>query len=193
MNFRGHLVGGVIAGSISVYTAIHLEYVDISSESFQRLFSDPFSWKSELQTATGLFLTALFMSLFPDLDTASLPQRWFFRAMFILLTVLFLTEQMELFALCSFAALTPVLHIHRGWTHWKITPWMLAVILATLFEYLNTNNNWVIEFSFHQLWYSLVEANMYVFACVIGHYTHLILDSRQIKYVPFINNSSGHH
>ena len=110
MNFRGHLTGGLLAGAITASVAVTTKYVSLSPEAFQHFTGTPLHWQGEVQTLIGLFLATLFMALFPDLDTASVPQRWFFRGMFVLLAFLFFTRQMELFAILAFVSLLPVMH-----------------------------------------------------------------------------------
>ncbi|HIF69217.1 MAG TPA: hypothetical protein EYQ29_07865 [Candidatus Lambdaproteobacteria bacterium] len=193
MNFRGHLNGGLLAGAITASVAVTTKYVSLSPEAFQHFTGNPLHWQGEVQTLIGLFLATLFMALFPDLDTASVPQRWFFRGMFVLLAFLFFTRQMELFAILAFVSLLPVMHKHRGWTHWKITPWVIALFLAVVFEYFRAKDSWAQGFSWQRVWEFLQQFWMYVFACVLGHYTHLLLDSRQIRWLPFIRNSTNHH
>ena len=141
----------------------------------------------------GVFATAWFMALFPDLDTASIPQRWFMRAMFALLVAALAWGRMDIFAVLAFATILPLLHRHRGWTHWKVTPWLVALFLATVYEFLRARESWVFEFSWENVWAFLREYWHYTAACVIGHYTHLLLDSRRVPLLPFIRNSRAHH
>ncbi len=193
MNFRGHLNGGVAAGSLTIAVAVSTQYVTLQPESVQRFLDAPLHWQGEIQTLLGLFLTTLFMALFPDLDTTSVPQRWFFRGMFVLLAVLFLQQEIELFSICAFASLLPVMHKHRGWTHWRSTPWLIAIFFAMVFEYFRIKEAWLVDFSWHKVWEFLNRFWMYVFACVLGHYTHLLLDSRRVRILPFLKNPAGHH
>ncbi len=193
MNFRGHLNGGIAAGTVTVAVAISTQYVTLQPDSFQRFLGAPLHWEGEIQTLVGLFLTTVFMALFPDLDTTSVPQKWFFRIMFVCMAVLFFNQEIELFAICAFASLLPVMHKHRGWTHWKLTPWLMAIFFAVIFEYFRIQEAWLTEFSWQKVWLFLNHFWMYVFACVLGHYTHLLLDSRKLRWLPFIRNRSGHH
>jgi hypothetical protein len=193
MNFRGHFNGGVVAGGLAVGVALGTQYVHLQPEDWQQFTQHPFALEGNIQTLLSVFATALFMALFPDLDTTSVPQRWFFRGMFVLLAVLYFQQRMELFCLLAFVSLMPVMHKHRGWTHWKITPWLIAVFLAMVWEYFRVKEAWVEEFSWDNVWRWMQEYWIYVFACVIGHYTHLLLDSRKIRWLPFVANSTKHH
>ena len=193
MNFRGHLTGGLIAGGIATGVSLGAGYVSLNTESIQQFVAQPFHWEGEIQTLIGIYVTTLFMALFPDLDIGSIPQRWFFRGIFLLLVILYFQRQMELFSFFAFVAILPVMHKHRGWTHWKITPWLISLFLAVIIEYFETKGDWAGNFSWENVLSFLQEFWGYVFACVLGHYTHLLLDSRKIHWLPFISNSKNHH
>ena len=59
-----------------------------------------------LNTQVAVAGTALFFSLFPDLDTSSVPQRWFFRLVFFSLLYLGWTERYELATLVGVVVAT---------------------------------------------------------------------------------------
>ena len=61
-------------------------------------------------------LTAAF-ALLPDLDTASIIQRWFYRGMLGVLVWLMATDRAEHAAFLGAVSLLPLVHRHRGWTH----------------------------------------------------------------------------
>ena len=67
------------------------------------------------------------MALFPDLDTASIIQRWFYRALLVLLLILMINKQYDYFIVLSFVAVLPLIDKHRGWTHWKTAPWLISI------------------------------------------------------------------
>lgn len=163
MNFKTHAAGGLITASIIT--------------SFCA-----FSLNSILDIANPLLLfgVCFFMSLFPDFDTASIPQRWFYRALTVVLIVLYLYQEYETISLLSIFSLTPLLHKHRGWTHWKITPFIISIIM--LFLYDRTSNLSVYSLDIISINYAF-----FVLAVVGGHYTHLLLDSKYFK------NEKGHH
>ncbi|MCP4752326.1 MAG: hypothetical protein GY866_15645 [Proteobacteria bacterium] len=178
MNFRGHLVGGVVAGAVVVGVALVVDYVSLNSRSLGVFIENPLNAGGDIPVLIKLFLITCFMSLFPDLDTATVPQRWFFRTVFVVLGILFLIGQMDLFAALTFLALLPILHMHRGWTHSKVTPFLVAAFLAIVFEYYRTRHSWFGGFSWKDAAQVLQTYWIYVLACVLGHYTHLFLDSR---------------
>lgn len=74
-------------------------------------------------------VTAVFAVL-PDLDTASIVQRWFYRAMLVVLGWMMWTGRAEHAAFLGAVSMLPLIHRHRGWMHaWWAA---LAVPLATL-------------------------------------------------------------
>jgi hypothetical protein len=193
VNFRGHTIGGVISATAVAGISIVVQYTPINSSTIQQFIKAPLSLEGAIPTLIALFLITWFMALFPDLDTASIPQRWFFRAVFVILALLYFYRQMEWFAILSFAAISPVLHKHRGWTHWKITPWLIALYLAIVFEYMRVKNGIFASFSWDNILEMFQQYWIFVIACIVGHYTHLLLDSKQVKYLPFISNARDHH
>ena len=166
MNFKGHFVGGVVVSAM------------ISTTS-SVMITEPLM----IASPAILFVFCLFMSLFPDLDTASIPQRWFYRLMFVLLPFLLYKGEQDLFNIAAIISISPLLHKHRGWTHWKITPWVIGVF--TLYLYDISSNHTSINNSF------LLKNVVFFFSSVVlGHYTHLLLDSKSIK---IFSNSKDHY
>ncbi|MGK5094683.1 hypothetical protein WDW89_22065 [Deltaproteobacteria bacterium TL4] len=193
MNFSGHFAGGIVAGGGITLVAIASQAVVLNAETLNQLVNNPLNAHNSIVVWMGLFLTTVFMSLFPDLDTGSIPQRWFFRIVFILLIFLYFKKWMDIFAVVAFSALLPVVHKHRGWTHWKITPWLIALFLGIILEYFRAKASWFQGFSWGNVEGLLRKYWLYVVACITGHYTHLLLDSRHVKWLPFISNSREHH
>jgi hypothetical protein len=73
---------------------------------------------------------ATVFALLPDLDTASIVQRWFYRAMLGVLVWMMVTGRAEHAAFLGAVSLLPLVHRHRGWMHaWWAA---LAVPLAAL-------------------------------------------------------------
>lgn len=113
MDGRRHVAAGVLAGSATAAIA------------FQGGWAD--TW-SQAAVLGGLCAGS---ALFPDLDTASRPQRWAARALAVALGLLVLNAQWREAALIGLAALLPLVTHHRGWTHrwWAVPVVPLAVIL----------------------------------------------------------------
>jgi hypothetical protein len=193
LNHAGHVAGGIVAGSLVCFLAYSTGDVKIGFEVLNEISDSPFSPTENTKTLFGLFATALFMALFPDLDIQSITQRWFYRAVFVLLGIMHFTGRHDLFVVISFCAVLPVLHQHRGWTHWKITPWVIAIFLATVQEYFHAQQRNYGSFEWVKVLGLLEQYWLFVIACVTGHYVHLILDARSMRWLKFISNDSNHH
>jgi hypothetical protein len=167
MNFKGHVTGGLATSFVLAVTSslvLGPQHLNITS--------------SEV-----IFTVCFFMSLFPDLDTNSIPQRWFYRILLFVMPIIYFTGQIDYFFIVSFLSILPLIHKHRGWTHWKITPFIIGI--ATLYFYDK-------EKGFYFIKYGDLALNYFFFllAVVLGHYTHLVLDSKTIK---IFKNSKDHH
>lgn len=176
MNFNFHLLGGIVAGGMTVSIAIFAEIAEPIEFNTLTSILNSESVDHNLITLFGLFSTSVFMSLFPDLDSASVLQRWFFRFVFLILLLLFFLGELGIFAAITFIALLPVLHRHRGWTHSKLTPFVLAIFFIVILEWYRSTHSWLGGFSFKNVGVLLKEYWIFVLACVVGHYTHLLLD-----------------
>lgn len=189
MNFGGHVVGGVVAGVVAAGVA----GAAAGAGTPPAMFDELEGLLGSGALAAGCFGMAFLMALFPDLDTASIPQRWYVRIMFVGLVTTLIAGWRELFAVLALLALLPLLHRHRGWTHWPITPWLVALLLAVAQEYADARASWFSRFSWQDVGSLLLEGWPFVLACVLGHYTHLVLDSRSVRWLPFVRNGAGHH
>ncbi|MDH5750939.1 MAG: hypothetical protein OEZ59_00800 [Deltaproteobacteria bacterium] len=177
MQFHGHLRGAFLAAGVSAGVALASGYARPDSGALAEFLTDPLA-PGDVRTLAGVAATAWFMALFPDLDVASVPQRWFLRGMFALLVVCFVAGRMELFAVLAFAALLPLLHQHRGWSHHPTAPFAISFLLALVHEWLRSRSAWMLGFSWDNIAAVLTGYWMYVLAAVLGHYTHLALDVR---------------
>ncbi|MGY8822841.1 MAG: metal-dependent hydrolase [Candidatus Latescibacterota bacterium] len=173
MNFKGHLISGVIAGIAVAEGASRLSYIDSQDYS---------AWGTVCATTT-------FFSLFPDLDTSSVPQRWFFRFVFGFLLYLGWNERYELATIVAILSLLPLLDHHRGWTHWKVSPLVVSVLVGAVYEYWRARHAFVDGFSWDNVHTLLQGHTVFLVACVVGWYTHLLLDGR-FKLFP---TERGHH
>ncbi|MDH4224401.1 MAG: metal-dependent hydrolase [Deltaproteobacteria bacterium] len=192
MDFKGHSNGGILAGSLSVAVGVNTGFLDLQGPNLEHFINSPLD-SGDFKSMVAVFVTGWFMAVFPDLDTTSTPQKWFIRVMFALLGLVFLADRMDLFVVLAFASLLPLLHHHRGWTHWKAAPWLVSVGLAVVFEIFRAKNSWISGFSWNHVLDFLSRYWMYVFAAVVGHYTHLFLDSKQVRGMWFIRNAEDHH
>ncbi|MFH1566448.1 MAG: metal-dependent hydrolase [Gemmatimonadota bacterium] len=117
MTWRGHAAAGVGVGLAAAAASRGLG------------LAAPDDW----QAAAAVFGTGLFFSLFPDLDTSSVPQRWFYRGVFAGLVYLGWRGQHEVATLVALVALLPVLDQHRGWTHGRLSPVLMPVALGGIY------------------------------------------------------------
>ena len=105
MEGRAHLAAGTLAG------------VTTAAVAFQGGWADTWAKAATL----GALCTGF--ALFPDLDTASRPQRWAARALVLALGWLAAAGLWRAAALLGLAGLLPLLTHHRGWTHrWWAVP-----------------------------------------------------------------------
>ena len=178
MNFKGHLYGGIVAGSavtLMSFTALPYDYSSITTEALMQFNSE--SQKAIIEPIL-LFGITLVMALFSDLDITSIPQRWFYRGVFLLLLLLWSIQEMGLFVMVSLASFLPIMHQHRGWTHWKIAPWLVS--LFGILVFLSFSDPTLIEDAEFQEIGELFLKHFWIYslACVAGHYTHLFLDQK---------------
>lgn len=68
---------------------------------------------------------AVIGGLFPDLDTKSFGQKWFYRIMLIVLAILFMLQRYYVLSILALLAFLPLIFKHRGVFH---APWFLAGI-----------------------------------------------------------------
>ena len=195
MNFKGHLTGGMAAGALVVAIAATVapEAALVTGKSAPPWLAALASPDQPLGRALTLFTLTVYMALFPDLDTRSTPQKWYLRGMFATLVALLLTGRHGAFVLTALLLPLPLLHKHRGWTHWKITPWLLVLALAALQEFTYARETFFYRFDPGAALERATEAWPLYLAMVSGHATHLLLDARAPRWFPFIRNGPKHH
>lgn len=167
MNFKGHVTGGLVASSAVTAASI----VILGGDSIP------------ITSPEVIFSLCFFMSLFPDLDTASIPQRWFYRLLLPILIYIYLYQDKDFLFTLSFLSITPLIDRHRGWTHWKSTPFIVSFL--ALYSYDLSHGIYAIEKN-----KLIVNYILFILSVVIGHYTHLLLDSKTVK---IFGNSKDHH
>ncbi len=120
----------------------------------------------------GVAATVLFFSLFPDVDTDSVPRRWFYRGVLALLLYLAWSGWWIEATVVAGLSMLPLVDHHRGWTHGRFVPLLLPAVLCV-----------------GLLWWEGADATgpgvsavltplrlTFVGAAVSGWYTHLLLD-----------------
>ena len=183
----------MIAGGAVCFLASTTGDVELGWGILNEMAESPLSPNQNTMTLFGLFTTTLFMALFPDLDVQSVSQRWFFRIVFVLMAIMHFSGRHDLFIIVAFCAILPLLHQHRGWTHWKITPWLIALFLAIVQEYFHAQQRNFGGFAWGNVLELLERYWIFVVACVAGHYMHLFLDARSMRWLKFISNDANHH
>lgn len=100
--YKNHLVGGAVAYGFMVYLLRWLN--------------------PTVMTLLEWLMCALAGSLFPDIDTKSKGQKYFYSTLFIMLIGLFVLKRFKLIAIVSCCCMIPLLVNHRGLFH---RPWFL--------------------------------------------------------------------
>ena len=119
-NYKGHLIGGLIA-----YLSIIAVCISI---------------RPSLVTSCEWLFFTLAGALFPDIDVKSKGQKYFYYIIFILFFCLMYQGKFQLLSCLSFITITPMLSRHRGVFHsvWLIVlmPIVLWGFISMLFPYL---------------------------------------------------------
>jgi LexA-binding, inner membrane-associated putative hydrolase len=100
-SYKGHLLGGC-----AVYLCIIMSAALCSVIETESLFR----WMRWL-------CCTLIGALFPDLDTKSIGQKWFYRALLVASIMLIVYDQQKIFTIVSLGSLIPLLVNHRGLLH----------------------------------------------------------------------------
>ncbi len=139
--YRGHLIGGAITfGLLSI------------------LCRPPFSLIGQVE----LLLITCLGALFPDIDTKSRGQRYFYSLLGILFAVLFLHRQFLVISLLAFAGIVPLLVAHRG-------PFHSPKIICSIIVICALSISCTFSIQLRYLWWQ----GLYFF---IGALSHLLLD-----------------
>jgi len=143
--YRGHLTGGVLFG---VGCLAGLIWFGI--------------YRPEIDVALLLVSIVLAGALFPDVDTDSKGQNFFYTVLVVVDLALMIQEEYKWAAILGFCALLPAVGHHRGWTHtwWAMLFVPLPIILLPVFFY-------------HTPWQHLLP---FYGAAVLGYFSHLFLD-----------------
>lgn len=189
MHFKAHMTGGVAAGLISA-AAVTVDMIALNGnglgsipleEPLTQFLGNPQPIPASWLAPGVCFFLALALALFPDLDIHSIPQRWYLRGMFAAMVTTWWLNLFQAALVLGLLALLPLLHRHRGWTHWKITPWLIAMVLMVALEAQGAQRFFPRDFEWRQLTLLLWPYWPIFFSCVLGHSTHLILDSRYFR------------
>jgi len=134
--FREHWIGGLTA--YSAFFIISL----IVTIAISVVYSKPFDWNPTISLeplqVLGCFIVSLLFGLWPDVDIKSKSQKIFYTVLFVLNALLIVVFQMYLLAsIIGLLAMLPILSKHRGWTHSKITMFLLPILFLVIPIYVN--------------------------------------------------------
>ena len=120
------------------------------------------SYAQSVTVVATWFVFALAGSLFPDVDTKSKGQKWFYRLVLVLLLALLFQNKFRLFVTLALFAAIPLVVNHRGLFHrlWFVVLLPLAVTII---------------FSWYLPHYSH-DATIAMIFFIAGTISHLILD-----------------
>lgn len=167
MNFKGHLIGGIVASTLVVtgfWTAGH--YIGVTA-------TPALLGKAALAT--------LFFSLFPDLDVQSVPQKWFYRSLLIVFLYLAYLKKFKLATLFAILGILPLLSYHRGWTHQIWSMIWFPFLLAVAYEYLLSQESFWYSFSIDHVVEYLKTYHWLIISTTVGWATHLFLDTKWVR------------
>ena len=157
-NYKGHIVGGVLAGAayMAAIIFVPLTYFAEASGVLQ-------GW----QAIAAVFVLAVLFGLFPDVDTNSKAQDIFLGLAFITDVLLIVSGNIQAAAYLGLIAMLPIITHHRGWTHAK---WAVFVVPLPIL---------LIPFLYNQA--ILPVSIVYYGAAVAGYLSHLLFDGLLIK------------
>ena len=145
--YKGHITGAILFSSLSLAGIIWLGV-----------------YKPDIHTVWGLLGISLAGALFPDVDTDSKGQNFFYGILVILDLGLLIKGEYKSAAVLGFCALLPAIGHHRGWTH---TWWAMLLIPAPIL---------ILPMIFYQCpWQQLLP---FYLAAVLGYLSHLVLDRK---------------
>lgn len=152
-SYRGHIVGGIAAGAISM-AILPLVPLEQSAEAARLLYD----W----QILIAFFVLSILFALFPDVDTNSKGQDIFIGLAFFTDVLLILNGNFQAAAYLGLIAMLPILGHHRGWTHSK---WAMVAVPLPLI---------ILPVLYNEA--LLVPAAVYYIASVSGYFSHLLFD-----------------
>ena len=145
--YRGHLAGGLILGGGTLAGLIWFGV-----------------YQPDIEVALLLVSIVLAGALFPDVDTDSKGQNFFYTVLTVVDLALMIQGEYKWAAILGFCALLPALGHHRGWTH---TWWAMLVVPLPIL---------VLPILFYQTpWQHLLP---FYGAAVLGYFSHLLLDRK---------------
>lgn len=161
-NYKGHLAGAV---------AVTTPYIVGLSFLPGELLGKTGGILSDWQMVAGMYVVAMLMALWPDIDTNSKGQDIFFGTAFLFDVLLISQGYLEAAAYLGLLAMTPIIGKHRGWTHGKMAM-LLVPLPIVIVPYVNNSS-------------ILATYLLFYGAAVAGYFSHLLLDGKITRYVRF--------
>jgi membrane-bound metal-dependent hydrolase YbcI (DUF457 family) len=157
-NYKGHIIG---AGALAtVYVAV-LQFVPVQQ------FVEAAGVLQDWQAFIGVYVVAVLMGLFPDIDTNSKGQNIFFGIALATDILLIWSGNIQAAAYLGLIAMLPIVGKHRGWTHSK---WAMLVVPLPIL---------IVPYLYSQT--VLPTSIVFYSAAVIGYFSHLLLDGLIIR------------
>ena len=151
-NYKGHIAGAI--GAAAVYVAA-LQFVPVKQ------FVEMAGVLQDWQAFIGVFVVAVLMGLFPDVDTNSKGQNFFFGIALVTDILLIYSGNLQAAAYLGLIAMLPIVGKHRGWTHSK---WAMFVVPLPIL---------IVPYLYSAV--VLPTAVVFYGAAVIGYFSHLLL------------------
>jgi len=179
--FKEHFLGGIISYSVFYFLALCVSLGlkfglqwDINKIPVISL---------NVWIVVSCFFIALLSGLWPDVDTKSTTQKIFYRIFLILNIVLIykgITDgrrYLLISALLGVFVMLPLVGKHRGWTHSRITMFLLPglFLLPAMYD-IDLRSLNLSSFNYTNIDYSDLSGLPLYFASFIGYATHLYLD-----------------
>lgn len=158
-NYKGHVVGGALCNTV---------YLGVLQAVPGSVLYQTSGIVSHWQLVMGLYVVAVLMALWPDIDTNSKGQNIFFGLGFIVDILLIVSGRLEAAAYFGLLAMTPILSKHRGWTHSKLAMLLVPLPIA-LVPYINKS--------------SILDTALIIYgSAVAGYFSHLLFDGLIFKH-----------
>lgn len=158
--YKGHITGAGVFSGLYLAGLAYVFSVDAAYAQFST-----FELVAYPVVLVGL---ALMFGLWPDVDTDSKGQNFFYTIFFLVDVILIVGEHFQAAAYLGLFAILPALGPHRGWTHsW----WAMLLIPAPLLvmPYLYYPEHPFVGLPFYG-------------AAVIGYFSHLVMDGLVAKW-----------
>lgn len=154
-NYKGH-----IAGAVAVTTVYVLGMSFLPGELLEKTGGILSDW----QLVAGMYVVAMLMGLWPDIDTNSKGQDIFFGTAFLFDILLISQGYLEAAAYLGMLAMTPIVGKHRGWTHsrWAMVLVPLPIVVVPYINDISILATYLIFYG----------------AAVSGYFSHLLLDGK---------------